>query len=340
MTVPAFPDLAAFEAVLADLPAPDNDAMAAARNRQSQLTKPPGSLGRLEEIAIFLAGWQGRERPVLERARAAIFAGNHGVTVHGVSAFPAEVTAQMVGNFEAGGAAINALAGAAGLELRVTALELDRPTADFTGAPAMSEAECLAALSAGAAQVDADLDLIIVGEMGIGNSTAAAALCTRALGGSASDWVGPGTGLDGKGVSRKAGVVASAIAFHADAPMTPFETLRRVGGREIAAIAGVILRARALRIPVMLDGFISCSAIAPLAAAVPGITDHCLAGHCSAEPGHARLLERLGLRPLLSLDMRLGEGSGAAVAVSIVRAALATHNGMATFAEAGVSGSA
>jgi nicotinate-nucleotide--dimethylbenzimidazole phosphoribosyltransferase len=332
-----FPTLAAFEAALAALPAPDIAAIGGARAWQEQLTKPAGSLGRLEEIALFFAGWQGTSRPTIERGRAAIFAGNHGVVVHGVSAFPASVTAAMVDNFATGGAAINALADLAGLELSVTPLDLDRPTADFTIAPALDEDACLAALSAGAAVVDPSLDLLVVGEMGIGNSTAAAALCAHVFGGAAAAWTGPGTGIDGEGIARKIAVVERALAFHAAAPRTPFETLRRLGGREIVAIAGAVLEARRLRIPVVLDGFISCAALAPFATALPAITDHCLAGHCSAEPGHARLLDRLGLAPLLSLDMRLGEGSGAALAVPILRAALATHNRMATFAAAGVA---
>ncbi|MDI1295022.1 MAG: nicotinate-nucleotide--dimethylbenzimidazole phosphoribosyltransferase [bacterium] len=333
-----FASITDFNRALAQLPQPEAGAMAAAQARQAQLTKPPGSLGRLEEIAIFLAGWQGRAIPRLDRGRAVLFAGNHGVSVHGVSAFPASVTAQMVANFQAGGAAINALAGAAGLELQILPIDLDRPTADFTIAPAMSAADCLAALSAGAATVSANLDLLVVGEMGIGNSTAAAALCARSFGGQAADWVGPGTGVGAEGLARKTAVIDTALALHRDAPTTPFDTLRRVGGREIAAIAGAILQARHLGVPVLLDGFISGSAIAPLAAAVPGITAHCLAGHCSAEPGHARLLDRLALVPLLRLDMRLGEGSGAAVAAGIVRAAVAAHAQMATFAQAGVSG--
>lgn len=328
----------AFEAALAELSAQDEGAVAAARARQGDLTKPPGSLGRLEDIAVFIAGWQGRERPVIERARAAIFAGNHGFVVHGVSAFPASVTAAMVGNFAAGGAAINALAGAAGMELEVVALDLNRPTADFTVAPAMTEEECLAALSAGARTVTPDLNLLVVGEMGIGNTTAAAALCACSFGGTALEWVGPGTGVDPAGIARKVAVVEQALAYHGDAPNTPFETLRRLGGREIAAIAGAVLEARRLRIPVVLDGYITCAAIAPLASAVPAIVDHCIAGHCSAEPGHVRLLRHLGLDPLLSLGMRLGEGSGAAVAVAVIRSALTAHNGMATFAEAGVAG--
>ena len=335
-----FPTRARFESALSALPGPDRCAILAARARQAQLTKPPGSLARLEEIALFFAGWQGRERPVLERGRALIFAGNHGVAVHGVSAFPPEVTAQMVGNFAAGGAAINALAALADLEIRVLPIELDRPTADFTCAPAMTEAECLAALSIGADAVEPGLHAVILGEMGIGNSTAAAALAARSFGGAASDWVGPGTGLDADGVGRKIRVAADALAYHADAPHSPFDTLCRLGGREIAAMAGAVLRARQLGIPVILDGFISCAAIAPLAAATPAIVDHCLAGHCSAEPGHRLLLDRLALEPLLRLGMRLGEGSGAAVATLIVRAALATHAHMATFAEAGVSSGA
>lgn len=333
----SFPSPAAFEAALADLRGPSANAAADARVRQAELTKPAGSLGRLEDLAIFFAGWQGEARPRIARARAAIFAGNHGVTVHGVSAFPPSVTAQMVANFAGGGAAINALSDAAGLELTVVALDLDQPTADFSIAPAMSAIECLDALNCGAAVVDADLDLLVLGEMGIGNSTAAAALCARSFAGGVTRWVGPGTGVDGHGVARKVAVIERALACHIDAPHSAFETLRRVGGREIAAIAGATLRARQLGIPVLLDGFICTSAIAPLAAENPAITDHCIAGHCSAEPGHKRLLDLLGLDPLLSLDMRLGEGSGAAVAANIIRSALAAHGRMATFAEAAVA---
>ncbi len=335
----SFVSVEAFEAALADLGEPDAGAAADARVRQAELTKPAGSLGRLENLAIFFAGWQRRARPRIEHARAAIFAGNHGVTVHGVSAFPPSVTAQMVANFANGGAAINALSEAAGLELTVVALDLERPTADFTVAAAMREAECLDALNRGAAVVEAGLDMLVLGEMGIGNSTAAAALCARSFAGGVAGWAGPGTGVDRHGVARKIAVIERALAFHGDAPRSAFETLRRVGGREIAAIAGAILRARQLGVPVLLDGFICTSAIAPLAAANPAVVDHCIAGHCSAEPGHKRLLALLGLDPLLALDMRLGEGSGAAVAANIVRSALAAHDRMATFAEAAVSAS-
>lgn len=333
-----FPNVTAFQEALATLTVPNAVAQEAARARQAELTKPAGSLGVLEEIAIFMAGWQGRAKPRIDRGRVAVFAGNHGIAAHGVSAFPPAVTAQMVANFQAGGAAINALAGIAGLELTVVALDLDRPTADFTRDPAMSEAECLAAINAGAAVAEAGLDILVLGEMGIGNSTAAAALCAHSLGGTGEDWVGPGTGVDSGGVARKRAVVDHALDRHWGAPPTPFETLRRLGGREIAAIAGAVLAARHVGVPVVLDGFICCAALAPLAVAAPAITEHCLAGHCSAEPGHARLLDRLGLTPLLRLDMRLGEGSGAAVATAVIRAALAAHGEMATFDEAAVAG--
>lgn len=336
----SFASRADFEQALQRLTEPDEQARAAAAARQSQLTKPAGSLGRLEALALFMAGWSQDTVPRCDKAHVAVFAGNHGIAAQGVSAFPPSVTAEMVRNFERGGAAINALAQAAGMALRVVALDLDRPTADFTTDAAMSEAELLEALSAGAAVVEPGLDLLALGEMGIANSAAAAAICARTYGERGRDWAGPGTGLDDAGVRHKAAVIDRALDRHADAPADAFETLRRVGGREIAAIAGAVLAARHRRVPVLLDGFICCAAVAPLAADNPAILGHCLAGHVSAEPGHHRLLARFGLEPLLALDMRLGEGSGAAVAATLVRAAVAAHNGMATFAEAGVSGAA
>jgi len=332
-----FSDSTAFTAALKDLPAPDAEFIDAAAARQAILTKPAGSLGRLEEIALFMAGWQGRERPVAERLRAAIFAGNHGVAARGVSAYPAEVTAQMVANFRHGGAAINALAQACGAELTVVAIDLDRPTGDICVEAAMSEADCLAAINAGAAVVEAGLDLLLLGEMGIANSTPAAALCAQAFGGPAGHWIGRGTGVDGEGLIRKADAVERALAVHGGQCINAFETLRRLGGREIAALAGAVLAARMRRVPVMLDGFIGCAAVAPLAKDNPAITGHCLAAHLSAEAGHQRLLAALALEPLLRLDMRLGEGSGAAVAAQIVRSALAAHRDMASFAEAAVA---
>lgn len=332
-----FPTIAAFDAALGALPAPNTAAIDGALARQATLTKPAGSLGKLEDIAAFMAGWQGTPRPQAERVRAAVFAGNHGVAARGVSAFPVEVTAQMVANFQAGGAAINALSRSCGAELSIVALDLDRPTEDIAAEPAMSEAECLAALNAGAAVAAPDTQLLFVGEMGIGNTTPAAALCAATFGGEAAQWCGKGSGVDTDGMARKVQAVEQALALHAPYCTTSFETLRRLGGREIAAMAGAILAARINRVPVLLDGFITCAAIAPLVAAQPHFSDHCLAAHCSAESGHARLLRHFGLEPLLQLGMRLGEGSGAAVAVHLVRAALATHNEMATFAEAAVA---
>jgi len=316
--------------------APSFDALAAeaARSRQNSLTKPQGSLGRLEELAIFTAGWRGTARPTITRAQALVFAGNHGVCEHGVSPYPPEVTVQMVANFEAGGAAINQLCRAAGADLSVIALDLDHPTADFTSGPAMSEAETLDAINRGAAAVDVGADVLVLGEMGIGNSTIAAALAAALFGGAPADWVGPGTGSDASGMARKADVIAKGLARHADAK--GMALMAALGGREQAAICGAVLAARSARMPVILDGFICTAAAAVLHGVAPSLLDHCLIGHASAEPGHRKLIAALGKVPVLEFDMRLGEGSGAALALGILRAALECHNGMATFGEAGV----
>lgn len=316
------------------LPAFDAEAAAQAQARQNELTKPQGSLGRLEELAIFMAGWRGTARPRIDRAQALIFAGNHGICAQGVSPFPAEVTAAMVANFAAGGAAINQLARTSGAALTVVPLDLDRPTADFTTGPAMSEAEALDAMNRGAASVDPDADVVVLGEMGIGNSTAAAALCAGVFG-IDTDWVGPGTGAVGDMLETKRRVVIEAATRHGDLP--PAQMIAALGGRELAAICGAVLEARARRIPVLLDGFICTSAVAPLFGANPDLLAHCLIGHASAEPGHAGLVRALGKHPILDLGMRLGEGSGAAVALGVLRCAVAMHDGMATFAEAGIA---
>lgn len=332
-----FSSIEQLSAACSDLPTPDGQALTAASARQDTLTKPQGSLGRLEELAIFLAGWQGRAEPVLDKVAVIVFAGSHGVTARGVSAFPAEVTAQMVANFAAGGAAINQLARAAGAELTVVPLEIERPTADFTTAPAMSEDEFLAAVSTGYDAVSPATELLCLGEMGIGNTTAAAALAAALFGGKGGDWVGRGTGVDDAGLSRKAAAVDAAVAFHGAALSDPLAALARVGGRELAAIFGAVLAARSYRIPVLLDGFVCTAAAAPLARLHPAGLAHALAAHMSAEAGHRDLLQRLGLKPLLDFNMRLGEASGACLAVNLLRSALACHAGMASFAEAGVS---
>ena len=321
---------------LADrLPLADAASAAAARERQASLTKPPGSLGRLEELAEFMAAWRATPRPEINRAQALVFAGNHGVCAQGVNPYPQAVTAQMVANFQAGGAAINQLCRVSGADLQVIALDLERPTSDFTEFPAMSHMECLAALNRGAAAVDVQADILLLGEMGIGNSTVAAALCCAFFGGAIRDWVGPGTGSDEAGINRKVRAIEKGLARHHG--LGAMATLAAFGGREQAAICGAILAARTARIPVILDGFICTAAAAVLFAADTRLLDHCLVGHASTEPGHRRLLQALGKRPVLEFDMRLGEGSGAALALGIVRAALACHNGMATFAEAGVA---
>ncbi len=322
---------------IAGAPAPSQAARAAAEERNARLTKPPRALGRLEEIALWFASWADDPRPHLQAPQIIIFAGNHGVAARGVSAFPAEVTAQMVANFEAGGAAINQLAETFGARLDVHPLRLDEPTRDITTGPAMDEAEFLEALNAGWQAVDPKSDLLITGEMGIANTTAAAAVAAALFGGSGADWAGRGTGLADEGVRLKAQVIDEALAANPD--RAPLEVLRCLGGRELAAMAGAIARARAERIPVLLDGFICTAAAAALERAVPGALDHALAAHVSAEAAHARLLQELNRAPILALEMRLGEGSGAALALGIVQGALACHSGMATFDEAGVSDS-
>lgn len=333
--LPDLMDLKSFRDALIQAPGPDATASQGAADRNGQLTKPPGALGRLEELAIWYAGWRGTSRPTITNPQVIVFAGNHGVTAQGVSAFPSEVTMQMVMNFEHGGAAINQLAKAAGARMDVHALDLDRSTADFTQAPAMSEDDLLAALRTGWQAVDPAADLLVVGEMGIGNTTSAAAIACALFGGNAADWTGRGTGVDDAGLANKTRVVAEGVALHA--AQDGLEILRCLGGREIAAMAGAIAAARVLRIPVILDGFICSAAAACLAQVSSDVLDHTIAGHQSAESAHGAMLVKLGKEPLLSLGLRLGEGSGGALAINILKSALACHSGMATFAEAGVT---
>ena len=318
-------------------PLPDTVARDAACARDAVLTKPPGALGRLEEVAAWYCSWRGDARARVTAPQIVVFAGNHGITAQGVSAFPAEVTAQMVANFHAGGAAVNQLARQFGARLDVHALDLDRPTADFTQGPAMGDTDFLAALRTGWDAVDPGADLLVAGEMGIGNTTSASAIAHALFGAQAVDWTGKGTGIGAEALAIKTRVVASGVRRHEAIRRAPLEVLRCLGGRELAAMAGAILSARHQRIPVILDGFICCAAAACLAAEAPGALDHCVAGHVSAEVAHPRLLHQLGMEPLLSLEMRLGEGSGAALAIAIVQGALACHSGMATFEEAGIA---
>jgi nicotinate-nucleotide--dimethylbenzimidazole phosphoribosyltransferase len=327
--------------------------------RQAALTKPPGALGELESLAVHLAALQGRARPAVERVRIVVFAADHGIAAEeGVSAFPPSVTVEMVRNFARGGAAVNVLARALGASLEVvdvgTRIDpglplpgcvLDRRiapgTANFRRSPAMSASQLAAALAAGAEAVERartdGTELFIGGEMGIGNTTSAAAVACALLGLPGVALAGPGTGLDAAGVARKAAIIDEALARHRPSPGDPLEALRCLGGFEIAALAGAFVRAAQLGLPVLVDGFIA--SVAALCAlrwrgdAAPWF----FYGHTSAEPGHRRVLAALGARPLLDLGMRLGEGSGAAAAVPLLRLACALHNEMATFAEAGVS---
>jgi len=323
--------------LLRELPGPDLAARAAAEARQAQLLKPPGSLGRLEEMAHWMAAWQGRARPSAERPRIAVFAGNHGVAAQGVSAYPSAVTAQMVQAFVSGQAAINQLAEMTGADLRVYEMALDHPTADFTLGPAMSEEDCVRALSYGMLAVEEGFDLMALGEMGIGNTTAAAALAHGLFGGEARDWVGRGTGVDDQRLAIKIGAVERAVAANRAALGDPLETLRCLGGLELAALTGAVIACRLARLPVVLDGYACTTAAAVLGAIDPALLDHCVVAHRSVEPGHALLLQRIGKQPLLDFNLRLGEASGAALVLPLLRAACACLDGMATFAEAGVS---
>lgn len=323
--------------LVADLPGPDEAAVAQVRARDSRLTKPPGALGKLEAIAEWLAAWQHHYPPQVERPVIAVFAGNHGVVAQGVAAYPPEVTAQMVANFQSGGAAVNQICKTYELGLKVFELALEHPTRDITQDAAMEEADCAATMAYGMEAIAGGCDLLGVGEMGIGNTTIAAAICHGLYGGKPEDWVGPGTGVDSAGLRRKADAVGRAVALHASHLGDPLEVLRRLGGREFAAMAGAILAARLQNIPVLIDGYVATAAAAVLHAMRADALDHCIAAHCSAEPAHRALLQRIGKVPLLDLGMRLGEASGAALAAGLVKAAANLHNGMATFESAGVS---
>ena len=324
--------------LIAAMPGPDMAAADMVRARDKELTKPAGSLGRMEEIAEWLAAWQGKGKPSVDRPLVCVFAGNHGVVAQGVSAFPQAVTRQMLENFAAGGAAINQICAAFDLGFKVFDLALDLPTGDFTQGDALDERACVATMAFGMEALVGGTDLLCLGEMGIGNTTSAAAIYAALYGGDAAMWCGRGTGVDDDGLKRKIAAVEAGLDLHSAHLKDPLEVLRRLGGREIAAICGAIIAARSQRIPVILDGYVVTAAAAILHALEPSAIDHCLAGHLSAEGAHAQVLAKLGKMPLLALDMRLGEGTGAALAANLVKAAAAIHGGMATFAQAGVAG--
>jgi nicotinate-nucleotide--dimethylbenzimidazole phosphoribosyltransferase len=323
--------------ILAEFPGPDLEAARETAAREGQLTKPAGALGRLEELSAWLATWQGKAPPAINHPRVAVFAGNHGVASLGVSAFPAAVTKQMVLNFTHGGAAVNQLCKNADADLRVYEMSLDHPTQDFTQMPALGEVDTARAMAYGMMAVEPGVDLLCVGEMGIANTTAAAAMAAALFGGTGADWAGPGTGVHGAQLARKAEVIDLGLARHRGVFDDPFAILACLGGHELAAIAGAVMAARMARVPVILDGFATTVAASVLYRIDAHALDHCIVAHCSAEPGHKRLLEKIAKKPLLDFGMRLGEASGAALCIPILRAAALCHSGMATFAEAGVS---
>ena len=317
--------------LLKDLPGPDEEAVAKARAREGQLTKPPGALGRLENLSEWLCAWQAHHPPKAERVVVAVFAGNHGVVAQNVAAYPQEVTKQMVANFQNDGAAVNQICKSFGFGLKVFELALEKPTRDITQDAALDEAECAATMAYGMEATEG-CDLLCIGEMGIGNTTPAAAVAAALAGGEAAAWVGRGTGVDDQGLMRKRAAVQAAVRRIAGIT-DPIEVLREVGGSELVAIAAACVAARLRSIPVVLDGYVVTAAVLPLVRVETSALDHCTVGHCSAEPGHRLLLERLGKRPLLDLDMRLGEGSGAMAAVPLIAMACAGISEVPTFEE-------
>ena len=295
-------------------PNKDESTSKLAAERNASLTKPPGALGRLEELAIWYCAWRQNPNANILSPQVIVFAGNHGVASLGVSAFPQEVTEQMVLNFEHKGAAINQLCQVAGAKLNVHSLELEKPTKDFTKEPALSSKEFEESLLVGWSAVKQETDLLVVGE-----------------------WVGRGTGVTDEGLALKIKVVEQGLERIKEESLDPFELLRQLGGREMVAMVGAIARARALKIPVILDGFICCASAAVLEKTKNGLLDHCVAGHLSSEGAHISILELLNKKPIIDLNLRLGEASGGALAINIMKSALACHNGMASFEEASVS---
>ena len=326
--------------LLTDLPQADEAARAAVAERAASVLRPTGALARLDEVAAWLAAWQRTERPAVDAPHAVVFAADHGVAAAaGVSAYPTEVTVAMLDALEKGAATAAAMTKALGMTLDVVDVGVARPTGDLRLEPAMDEERFDEAVQAGVDAVAraAAADLLVFGEMGIGNTTAAAAVAATLYDEPAAEWCGRGTGLDDDGVARKIEAVEACRARVRSITGDPIEILRHAGGAELAALAGAVAEARRRSIPVLLDGYVVSAAIAPLAVVRPGALDHVLAGHRSAEPGHRRLLERLGLVPLIELDLRLGEGTGALVAVPLVKLAAVAVVDVATFQEWGLA---
>ena len=306
-----------------------------AAERARRVLRPAGAVAALDEVASWLAGWQRTAAPRVEKPALIVAAADHGAAARGVSAYPQEITSAMLSAIRQGAATSSVMARHVGAELVALDAGVGRPSADFTLSPALSEAEFAARFRQGReAAARLDCDLLAVGEMGIGNSASAAAVAAAVMGGDPESWVGPGSGVSGQALDSKRRTVAEGV--RRVGAVGPLEALRQLGGGEMAALAGAVTEARRRSLPVVLDGFISTAAVIALEAAAPGALDHCLASHVSAEPGHRRLLERLGKAPLLDLNMRLGEGSGALMAVPLIRLAAAAVTEVATFEEWGL----
>ncbi len=321
-------------ATLTPLSAPDQAAIDAIEDRSAQILRPAGALARLDDVAAWMAGWQRTSTPAVSRPAALVFAADHGVAAaSAVSAYPTDVTAAMLAAYRAGRSTISAFAAIAGARVEAVDVGVGRPTGDIRVESALSAERFAECVEAGRRAVDAlDTDLLVLGEMGIGNTTAAAAVTAALLGGEPESWVGRGTGVDTDGLGRKQNAVTAAVRRVVDVT-DPLEVLREVGGAELAALAGAVAAARARSLPVLLDGYVVTASALPLGLVAPGALDHCRVGHCSAEPGHRRLLDHLGMSPLLDLDMRLGEGSGAMAAVPLVAMACAGVTDVPTFGE-------
>lgn len=334
---PAANPSALVRAALVGLPQPDRDASGIVAERAANILRPTGALASLDALAVFLAGWQRTNTPQISRPSAIIFAADHGVAADGVSAYPPHLTAEMVKVFQSGKGSVNALARLAGATVEVVDVGVGQPTGNLRNESALDSTRFETAFNAGREAVrtsvrNANSDLLVVGEMGIGNTTAAAAVAAATFGGVAADWVGPGTGVADAALATKTQVIDEALARIASVS-DPIDRFCEVGGAELVAMAGAVIEARHQSIPVLLDGFVVGAAIAPLFAIDPDVLAHCWAGHVSAEPGHRRLLAAVGLVPLLDLGMRLGEASGAMAALPLLRAACAVVNEVPTFGE-------
>lgn len=329
-------ELTALDRLLDDLPEPDLDSLEAVKERSLRVLRPTGALARLDEVAAWLAGWQRTTEPAVHNPAALVFVADHGVAAEGVSAYPSSVTAAMLDALESGAATATAMARVLDVDLQVIDVGVGRPTGNLMRESALTVERFERCFHEGRAAVDRlDTDLLVIGEMGIGNTTAAAAVAACLFGMAAEDWTGRGTGVSGEALARKVAVVEQARKRAGEC--SPFEVLREVGGSELVAMAGAAFEARLRSIPVVLDGFVVTAALAVLEATRPGALDHCVAGHCSSEPGHRLLLEKLGKRPLLDLDLRLGEGSGALLAIPLIKLAAVAVTDVATFEEWGIS---